>query len=1205
MRANALDVIINEVAWGGTSAAFTNDEWIELYNPTGSAINLATWTLSDGGDINITLSGSIPAGGYYLLERDDDNTISDILADQTYTGGLVNTGETLTLKDDLLNTIDTANSVTTAWDGGTAGTGPVTYASMERIVPVVADSVAAWTTNNGATRNGLAANGTTPVNGTPHTSKVDLSLTLTVNNPTPNIGDVVTFTVMVSNINNVGYGTATNVTVKDLLPSGLTHQSNIPSVGTYDDISGIWTVGNLPIGSNATLTIDANVATSGIKTNWAEVWSSDQVDTDSIAGNASTTEDDDASVVVTPPGPAVTLDITNIVNNPTPSIGSNVVFTITVSNPNTNATGVSVNALLPAGLTYVSHSTTTGAYNTGSGVWTIGNLASGASGTLNVTARVVTGGTKNYSAVVSSNEFANNTAIATVNPVASTQADLRLSQTWNRSTSAADTAQLNITVENQSGANTATGVQVRDLLPSGLTYVSHTSGMTYNSSTGIWAVGTLAGGASTTLVINVRVAASGTSTTNFAEVWASDQFDPDSTPGNGDTGEDDDTRNNSAPSGPEVLVADLSLTQTVDIAGSNAIFTITVRNNGPDDASGIVVKNSRLATGYTFVSAGSTAGTTYYNNAIGSNAAGDWTIPTLVDGAVATLTVTTTTLGTLPVNWAQVSNVNEVDPDSLPGNCLNTSSSCVEDDDAGAPAADLYLTQSVNNLNPNVDTNIVFTITVGNAGVAGTTNVQVKDLLPSGLTYVSDNGGGTYNKTSGIWTVGTLASGATKSLNITAKVTANGIKTNRAEVWKSDESDPDSVPGNNSTTEDDDADATITSYRSIIINEVAWAGTGSSTALANDEWIELYNPSNAAINITGWTLISTSLNITLSGSIPAGGYFLLERDDNSTVSDVTADQIYTSAVPLSDGGEVITLRTNSGYFIDTANNENGGSWPKGTKSPNFATMERTGTTVEKDSSWITNNGVTRNGKNASGKPIFGTPKKSNSRVIAPTPTRFVIATPTATFIPAVGRPIISEILPRPGFDWNQDGKVDVFDEFIEIKNVGNADINMKGWKLDGVDSNTFTLPDLILKPGQHFVFYSLETNILLSDGGETVRLLNPGNKIYDAYTYAIAKVEDESICRLPDAINFGTWFENCTPTPGLTNTREGLVPSMPDEGFESPVCDLPDTLPADFLFAECRGYGANIWDSFYWDKDGWQGDQFVPENMSKWESFVE
>lgn len=222
----------------------------------------------------------------------------------------------------------------------------------------------------------------------------------------------------------------------------------------------------------------------------------------------------------------------------------------------------------------------------------------------------------------------------------------------------------------------------------------------------------------------------------------------------------------------------------------------------------------------------------------------------------------------------------------------------------------------------------------------------------------------------------------------------------------------------------------------------------------------------------------------------------------------------------------------------------------------------------------------------------------------PSPTRTPTRPPTSV---PVGRPIINEYLARPGFDWNQDGKVDVFDEFIEVKNLGPVDINLRGWKLDDEEndgSNPFTLPDLILKPGERAVFYGLETNILLSDGGDAVRLLNPSGKIYDTYTYSLAKVEDESTCRLPDGP--GDWYQDCTPTPNLTNTREGEAPVMPEgEDFESPICQLPDTLPADFLFAECRGYGANIWQSFYWDKPGWQGDQFVPENTSKWESFVE
>ena len=61
LGANALDVIISEVAWGGT-AANANDEWIELYNTTNVPIDLSGWTLSTI-DLtpNIILTGSIPA----------------------------------------------------------------------------------------------------------------------------------------------------------------------------------------------------------------------------------------------------------------------------------------------------------------------------------------------------------------------------------------------------------------------------------------------------------------------------------------------------------------------------------------------------------------------------------------------------------------------------------------------------------------------------------------------------------------------------------------------------------------------------------------------------------------------------------------------------------------------------------------------------------------------------------------------------------------------------------------------------------------------------------------------------------------------------------------------------------------------------------------------------------------------------------------
>jgi len=102
-----MTVMINEVAWSGTAAS-SNDEWIELHNPGPTPIDLDGWVLSDGGDVNIHLRGTLPAYGFFLLERTDDTTILDLPADQIYTGALGNSGESLELFDPSGSAIDTA-----------------------------------------------------------------------------------------------------------------------------------------------------------------------------------------------------------------------------------------------------------------------------------------------------------------------------------------------------------------------------------------------------------------------------------------------------------------------------------------------------------------------------------------------------------------------------------------------------------------------------------------------------------------------------------------------------------------------------------------------------------------------------------------------------------------------------------------------------------------------------------------------------------------------------------------------------------------------------------------------------------------------------------------------------------------------------------------------------------------------------------------
>src|SRR5207249_761257 len=83
------------------------------------------------------------------------------------------------------------------------------------------------------------------------------------------------------------------------------------------------------------------------------------------------------------------------------------------------------------------------------------------------------------------------------------------------------------------------------------------------------------------------------------------------------------------------------------------------------------------------------------------------------------------------------------------------------------------------NAAPNVGQTVTFTLVLSNAGPNAATNVAVTDLLPAGLAFVSANPGqGSYDAATGVWTVGTVASGGVATLQITARVTQPGAITN-------------------------------------------------------------------------------------------------------------------------------------------------------------------------------------------------------------------------------------------------------------------------------------------------------------------------------------------------------------------------------------------------------------------------------------------
>ena len=133
---------------------------------------------------------------------------------------------------------------------------------------------------------------------------------------------------------------------------------------------------------------------------------------------------------------------------------------------------------------------------------------------------------------------------------------------------------------------------------------------------------------------------------------------------------------------------------------------------------------------------------------------------------------------------------------------------------APASHADLSLSMTATNTAPSTGSNVTFTLTVTNAAASpsAASGVSVAGLLPPGLTYVSHSGTGTYSSTTGLWSVGALSPGQSRSLSIVATVGV-GAGTSivyEAEISASSLVDLDSTPGNGSTSEDDDAAVTLT-----------------------------------------------------------------------------------------------------------------------------------------------------------------------------------------------------------------------------------------------------------------------------------------------------------------------------------------------------------------------------------------------------------
>ena len=238
----------------------------------------------------------------------------------------------------------------------------------------------------------------------------------------------------------------------------------------------------------------------------------------------------------------------------------------------------------------------------------------------------------------------------------------------------------------------------------------------------------------------------------------------------------------------------------------------------------------------------------------------------------------------------------------------------------------------------------------------------------------------------------------------------------------------------------------------VIINEVVWMGTENS---ANDEWIELKNVSSQEINLSNWQLLDKHEQIKVvfeqGSKISYHGFYLLERTDDSSVPFIPADYIYTGV--LNNTEEGLRLFDNNCQLQDEvlANPD----WQAGDNSQK-RTMER-----KNDFSWQTSASIngTPKAENSSGyiKPSDSSGSVSNSSPT--TSSSSTTITTTTTLSPILYSKILINEIKVAGKD--EDAKTMVYDEFIELFNSNEFEVDLTDWYLQKKTSQSGDFSSLV------------------------------------------------------------------------------------------------------------------------------------------------
>ena len=585
-------------------------------------------------------------------------------------------------------------------------------------------------------------------NTTVHVRIVDLAVDKLVNNSVPKYLDMIEYTIVV--VNN-GPDKSFNVTVGDLLPDGVKF---ISSNGQYNPDTGVWFVGDLDANESATLKIVVQVIKVGNITNNVNVTGT---------GHDTNLTNNNASVSVNVPE-SVLLNITKVANSTIIVAGENVGYTVVINNY-----GPSVASDVVLKDIFNSNELLNLQYSLNGVDWldyneaiNLGNIDVGASVTVYFRAKVngsVRGDVLNTVNITTSVDDArgNFTDNETVKVIANTTLAV-IKDAEIKALNPGDTAHFVITVI-AGGSSDSLNVKLEDILDAGLLDVKSATyrinGGNLTDYTQIISLGNMHTGSK--IVVDIYAAILGTTGQDIFNCV--------------NVTSDEHPEGNTSNTTIHVNIADLEIIKIVNNAtpnyGDEITYTITVRNNGPDNSTNIKVSEV-LADNFKFISANASKG--YYDLTNGV-----WAVGNLTNNETAKLVITVKIVKT-----GFIQNNVSVNGTGFDPNVTNNNATV----NITVPqTADLSVVKIVNVDRVSVGNRITYTIVVKNNGPDTALDVYAVDKLSDALKFVSYKASvGVYDPATGIWTIGNLTNKSNATLEITCIVLKTGVISNEVFV---------------------------------------------------------------------------------------------------------------------------------------------------------------------------------------------------------------------------------------------------------------------------------------------------------------------------------------------------------------------------------------------------------------------------------------